>query len=567
MTVAALAATVGTVASATLVAVPAAAAPAIRNYVALGDSYSSGEGLAPYERGTNTTSNSCHRSDQAYPDLVADRLGRGTTFVFRACSGGRIAALTTSFKTEPAQTTWLSGTTDLVTISIGGNDAEWADTIRACAQVHNGGVDKPTLWDGFADCDAKIAAGPALIENITNHLYASYKLIRSKAPTAKIRVMTYPPIFPDRADTTKACALARRAGLTIALSATRERQMMNLQKQLNSAIVLATNRMRTDFELGDVFPADPTEDWGGYRYGHTIDCGDSGRPKPWINALRTENWPKAPMGKDLRAWWTANAKEVFVQSPGSFHPTVAGQKAMAQTMYRTLSFTAPATPLRILTTRLPQATAGTFYTASLQAKGGTLPYRWSVSRGDLPAGLTLAADGSITGTPHSVDGPATSTVTVVVADGRNVVESRQLSLSVRPGANPVTGVLVKAAMDGQPVPEGGQFFEASFVAQYRSGTVRITGSADGTEQVTVDDVLSVTVNRPDGTTRDLTRDFSGGCGPLAGSTLDLTPLLLPGDNTLTIVLRDQCGSAVGNTDIYLNAENTTFRPGVPVATT
>ena len=47
------------------------------------------------------------------------------------------------------------------------------------------------------------------------------------------------------------------------------------------------------------------------------------------------------------------------------------------------------TPLQITTTSLPDATAGQPYSATLAATGGTPPYKWKVTSGSLPAGLTL----------------------------------------------------------------------------------------------------------------------------------------------------------------------------------
>ena len=59
----------------------------------------------------------------------------------------------------------------------------------------------------------------------------------------------------------------------------------------------------------------------------------------------------------------------------------------------------PPPPLTIATTSLPAATRGVPYTAQLQAAGGFPPYTWAVTDGALPAGLSLAADGTISGTP------------------------------------------------------------------------------------------------------------------------------------------------------------------------
>ena len=81
----------------------------------------------------------------------------------------------------------------------------------------------------------------------------------------------------------------------------------------------------------------------------------------------------------------------------------------------TLNFTLTVVaPVVVTTTSLPDGTVGSPYVAGLTANGGTPPYTWSIASGSLPAGLTLAPNGTISGTPT---GPrATSTFTVQATD-------------------------------------------------------------------------------------------------------------------------------------------------------
>lgn len=48
---------------------------------------------------------------------------------------------------------------------------------------------------------------------------------------------------------------------------------------------------------------------------------------------------------------------------------------------------------------LPNATIGAPYDQTLQGAGGSQPYTWSISSGNLPPGLSLSSGGKITGTP------------------------------------------------------------------------------------------------------------------------------------------------------------------------
>jgi hypothetical protein len=88
----------------------------------------------------------------------------------------------------------------------------------------------------------------------------------------------------------------------------------------------------------------------------------------------------------------------------------------------------PPTPqpaLKITTDSVPKATAGTSYTATLAATGAS-SFSWTISAGSLPPGVTLAANGALTGTPT---GAGTYTFTVRVdAGGRSA--SKQLQLVV-----------------------------------------------------------------------------------------------------------------------------------------
>ncbi|MDQ6831888.1 MAG: Ig domain-containing protein, partial [Chloroflexota bacterium] len=61
-------------------------------------------------------------------------------------------------------------------------------------------------------------------------------------------------------------------------------------------------------------------------------------------------------------------------------------------------------------TTLPNATLGTPYSQTITASGGTAPYTFAVTSGTLPPGLTLATNGTLSGTPTSA-GSFTFTVT------------------------------------------------------------------------------------------------------------------------------------------------------------
>ncbi|WP_067439758.1 SGNH/GDSL hydrolase family protein [Nocardioides jensenii] len=158
--------------TATLVAAPAAHA-AGPSYVALGDSYASGTGTRSYvDDGT-----SCQRSTYAYASLIA--AARGYSLNLRACSGAKIPDVTNN------QLSALTTTTKYVSISIGGNDAGFADVLTECAMPG---------W--MSDCNGAIDGAQAYINNtLPAKLSTLYASIRAKSPTAKVVVVGYPRIF------------------------------------------------------------------------------------------------------------------------------------------------------------------------------------------------------------------------------------------------------------------------------------------------------------------------------------------------------------------------------------
>lgn len=163
-------------AAAAMVLVASAVVPAQAaggSYVALGDSYSSGVGTRVYfDDGT-----SCQRSVYAYPSLIA--AARGYALNLRACSGATTADVTST------QLDALSTSTAYVTISIGGNDAGFADVLTECA-----------LPGWASDCDGKIDTAQSFITGtLPGRLSSLYSGIRAKAPSAEVVVVGYPRIF------------------------------------------------------------------------------------------------------------------------------------------------------------------------------------------------------------------------------------------------------------------------------------------------------------------------------------------------------------------------------------
>ena len=141
----------------------------------------------------------------------------------------------------------------------------------------------------------------------------------------------------------------------------------------------------------------------------------------------------------------------------SFVVAVVDASAPSQTASATVTLsvapaqTAPIAPLTITTTSLPTGTTGTAYSTLLQATGGTAPYSWSITSGNLPSGLTLAANtGVISGTP-TASGSFSIAVTVKDSVSMQTVTAN-LSFSIAFGGAPLSipSATLPSAMLNQP---------------------------------------------------------------------------------------------------------------------
>ncbi|MBW1596205.1 SGNH/GDSL hydrolase family protein [Streptomyces sp. JJ38] len=152
-------------------ATAAAQEAAAVNYVALGDSYSSGVGAGNYEGGD------CKRSTRAYPQLWRSA-NSPSSFDFTACSGARTNDVINN------QLGPLDAATTLVSISIGGNDAGFADAMTTC------------VLQGESACLARVEEARAYIsQTLPGRLDAAYDAIRAHAPNAHVVVLGYPRMY------------------------------------------------------------------------------------------------------------------------------------------------------------------------------------------------------------------------------------------------------------------------------------------------------------------------------------------------------------------------------------
>lgn len=169
------------------------AAPAYHRYVALGDSYAAVGTLTdidPHPIG-------CARSRDNYPGDVAKKIAPAA-FVDISCGGATTADMTSAqsvpLGSNPAQFSALTHDTDLVSVTIGGNDVGFISILADCAVAS---VTNPV----GAPCKAKFTAGgvdelAARVDAVAPKIDAVLAGIKSHSPNAKIVVVGYLRILP-----------------------------------------------------------------------------------------------------------------------------------------------------------------------------------------------------------------------------------------------------------------------------------------------------------------------------------------------------------------------------------
>jgi hypothetical protein len=337
--------------------------------VALGDSFSSGEGASSpggvdyyketdtkqlvYLNGSQTPDvryqNACHRSRYAWSRMAVlsdDPQGRdiGTRadiwdptmdYHLKACSGAR-ARNVLPYNTVPAgqprpvdgagrtgeneygelpqlDEGYLDEYTTLVTLSIGGNDARFVDVLKSCFAILQC---QDKVLSG--DTNVLAVAEPARINGeVRASIVSVLKEVNRKAPNAKIMLMGYPRLFEDTLDADLLVGRDDRIWL---------QAMADL---MASSMQNAVDQARAAMPNAQIVFANPiAEFWGGYGVGGAHES---------INRLVPQLTPGEANG-----WvpdWLPETWNTVGLSQQTFHPTVSGcilyARVMRQVLYDT----------------------------------------------------------------------------------------------------------------------------------------------------------------------------------------------------------------------------------------
>ncbi|MEU8034022.1 SGNH/GDSL hydrolase family protein [Streptomyces sp. NPDC049099] len=171
---------------------PAAAHPAGHgrdlDYVALGDSYTSGPGIP------RQVDAGCARSDHNYPSLVAAQR-QVTAFTDVSCAGATTAQMWQAQGTNPPQLDALGRDTDLVTVQIGGNDVGFGSIMTTCARLAGqdptgNPCERSYEASGYDELALAVLRTAPKVDRVLRAVHA-------RAPHARVVVVGYPDLLPD----------------------------------------------------------------------------------------------------------------------------------------------------------------------------------------------------------------------------------------------------------------------------------------------------------------------------------------------------------------------------------
>lgn len=275
------------------------------SYVALGDSFSSGEGNPPFLAGSDQGKDECDRSTRSYSEDFAH--ARDYNLAFYACSGATTASILNKYNyTEIPQIKepGVSPSAGLLTLTVGGNDVGFGNVLTYCVLVNydcTSNIFRIPFTHIFASVTGSVLRKIAVVGPRLVTTYA--KLRNATGPNTSIVVLNYPQIFPSLASEQGCASL-------FPLTSGDQNFFRQATGDLNSQI--ATAATDAGVNLVDTVPTFSS---------HEI-CGNGGS---WFNGIN----------------WSLTETHNY-----SFHPTATGQAAYARVLNDYLStYAASGAPL------------------------------------------------------------------------------------------------------------------------------------------------------------------------------------------------------------------------------
>ena len=146
----------------------------------------------------------------------------------------------------------------------------------------------------------------------------------------------------------------------------------------------------------------------------------------YINQFNDQTAPSA-------RWWDGSLSQLNWRSFSSAGTTM------------TFAVSPVSTPTIVTAATLPSGWTAIPYAITFSANGGTLPHVWAIVSNTLPAGLTLTADGTLSGTSLRATN-STFSVRVTSANGESAISTFTLAISERAAIPFVEGFEAGGAM-------------------------------------------------------------------------------------------------------------------------
>ncbi|WP_017557415.1 SGNH/GDSL hydrolase family protein [Nocardiopsis baichengensis] len=257
------------------------------HYLALGDSYSSGDGAGDYRSGAGD--DGCYRSENAYPARTSEAFAFSGGFGFVACSKHKGAQLLEEIGEEDAQLDAIGEYTSLVSLGIGGNDLGFTPVLRTCmvrVPLVSGGV----CQGQEEDIDRRMRAFDDTLEDIIAE-------VRDRAPDARLLLVGYPRLFPEDP-----------SGMYYTLTVEDQAWLNETVRRFNDRLrATAREADREIAEQGDVGSVEFVDTYTALK-GHEVSAEGA-----WLNGVVLEG-----LTDGIRV------------DRSSFHPTAEGQRAFAR---------------------------------------------------------------------------------------------------------------------------------------------------------------------------------------------------------------------------------------------
>jgi hypothetical protein len=161
---------------------------------------------------------------------------------------------------------------------------------------------------------------------------------------------------------------------------------------------------------------------------YTANLTVSGGKKPYTLSVVTN---ALPPGLSLDT--ATNVISGTPTTAGNYQFTMQVQDGLKKTTMLTESYDIVVVPqgnFVICSTNLPVGSRGKAYSCQIVAQGGSAPYMWGISAGQLPPGLLLSATGTITGTP-TARGDFTFTVAADDSAGTTPAFAQNYTLHIK----------------------------------------------------------------------------------------------------------------------------------------